>query len=134
DACGSAARTAQPWPCRQTHAGAAGSCEGAGLEGHAHLPLRCFLYATPPTGIIMHRINTIGIYTLCKREVWRFGKVWTQTVAAPVVTTLLFLAVLMLALGGSTRHVEDIPYDQFIAPGLIMMAIVQNAFANTSSS
>jgi ABC-2 type transport system permease protein len=79
-------------------------------------------------------INTIGIYTLCKREIWRFGKVWNQTIIAPVITTLLFLAVLMLALGGQARLIDGVPYDQFIAPGLIMMAIVQNAFANTSSS
>lgn len=79
-------------------------------------------------------INTIGVYTLCKREIWRFGKVWNQTIIAPVITTLLFLAVLMLALGGNTRLIDGVPYDQFIAPGLIMMAIVQNAFANTSSS
>ncbi|MDX2112670.1 MAG: ABC transporter permease [Alphaproteobacteria bacterium] len=78
--------------------------------------------------------NTIGIYTLCKREIWRFAKVWNQTIIAPVITTLLFLAVLMLALGGQERLIDGVPYDQFIAPGLIMMAIVQNAFANTSSS
>ena len=41
----------------------------------------------------MHPINTIGVYTLCKREIWRYMKVWNQTVIAPVVTTLLFLAV-----------------------------------------
>lgn len=79
-------------------------------------------------------MNAIGTYTLCKRETWRFMKVWNQTVIAPVVTTLLFLAVLTLATGADHRIVEGLPYNQFIAPGLIMMAIVQNAFANTSSS
>lgn len=82
----------------------------------------------------MNRINTIGIATLCKREIWRFAKVWNQTVVAPVVTTLLFLAVLMLAMGGDKRIIDNVSYGEFIAPGLIMMAIVQNAFANTSSS
>jgi ABC-2 type transport system permease protein len=82
----------------------------------------------------MHPFNTIGVITLSKRECWRFLKVWNQTVVAPIVTTLLFLAVLILAMGGDTRMVGDIHYSQFIAPGLIMMAIVQNAFANTSSS
>ncbi len=82
----------------------------------------------------MNYINTIGIATLCKREIWRFAKVWNQTIVAPVVTTLLFLAVLMLAMGGNVRMIDRIPYGEFIAPGLIMMAIVQNAFANTSSS
>lgn len=81
----------------------------------------------------MH-INTIGTMTLCKREVWRFMKVWNQTVVGPVVTSLLFLAILTLAMGGNHRTVDGLSYMQFIAPGLIMMAIVQNAFANTSSS
>lgn len=79
-------------------------------------------------------MNYIGTFTLCKRETWRFIKVWNQTVIAPVITTLLFLAVLTLATGADHRIVEGLPYNQFIAPGLIMMAIVQNAFANTSSS
>jgi len=83
----------------------------------------------------MQIINTIGVYTLCKREVWRFAKVWNQTVIAPIVTTLLFLAVLTLAIGGGqARLIDGVPYNQFVAPGLIMMAILQNAFANTSSS
>jgi ABC-2 type transport system permease protein len=79
-------------------------------------------------------MNTIGTITLCKREIWRFMKVWNQTIIAPVVTSLIFLAVLTLAMGGASRTIEGFSYVQFIAPGLIMMAIVQNAFANTSSS
>ncbi|HZB93790.1 MAG TPA: ABC transporter permease [Stellaceae bacterium] len=79
-------------------------------------------------------VNWLGLWTLYLREVRRFFKVSMQTVAAPVVTTLLFLAVFVLALGGEHRHVGDVPYLEFLAPGLIMMAMVQNAFANTSSS
>ena len=79
-------------------------------------------------------INTLGLWTLYKRECWRFFKVWNQTVLAPVITSLLFLAVLTLALGGNTRLIHDLHFHQFIAPGLVMMAVVQNAFANTSSS
>jgi ABC-2 type transport system permease protein len=82
----------------------------------------------------MGAINWVGMRTLIRREVWRFIKVWNQTILAPVVTTLLFLAVLTLALGGAERTEHGLPYGQFVAPGLIMMAIVQNAFANTSSS
>lgn len=82
----------------------------------------------------MRFINTIGVATLCKREIWRSMKVWNQTLVAPVITTLLFLAVLMLAMGSSERMIDHVPYGQFISPGLIMMAVVQNAFANTSSS
>jgi ABC-2 type transport system permease protein len=83
----------------------------------------------------MTDINWLGLWTLYRREVWRFLKVINQTLLAPVITTLLFLAVLTLSIGGrADRLVEGIPYAHFIAPGLIMMAIVQNAFANTSSS
>ena len=84
----------------------------------------------------MEGINWLGLWTLYKREVWRFLKVINQTLLAPVVTTLLFLAILTLSIGSrsSTQLVEGIPHAQFIAPGLIMMAVVQNAFANTSSS
>lgn len=79
-------------------------------------------------------INWIGIKTLYKRETWRFLKVWNQTLVAPMITTLIFLAILILAMGGEARLVHGMPFAQFIAPGLIMMAMVQNAFANTSSS
>lgn len=68
------------------------------------------------------------------REVRRFMKVYTQTLMAPVVTTLLFLAVFTLALGKFRPDVHGVPFSEFLAPGLIMMAIAQNAFANTSSS
>ena len=76
----------------------------------------------------------IAVWTLYKRECWRFMKVWNQTLLAPCITTLLFLAILNLALGGDERSVGNMPFEQFIAPGLIMMAVVQNAFANSSSS
>jgi len=79
-------------------------------------------------------INWIGMGTLYKRETWRFLKVWNQTLVAPMITTLIFLAILTLAMGGGTRTVHGMPFTQFIAPGLIMMAMVQNSFANTSSS
>ncbi len=80
------------------------------------------------------RVNWIGLSTLYLKEVQRFAKVATQTVLAPVVTTLLFLAIFSLAFGGGARITWDVPFDRFLAPGLIMMAIAQNAFANTASS
>lgn len=83
---------------------------------------------------MQNSINWLGLFTVYKRESWRFLKVWNQTLVAPMITTLIFLAVLSLALGGHGRTIDGMPYEQFIAPGLIMMAIVQNAFANTSSS
>jgi ABC-2 type transport system permease protein len=81
-----------------------------------------------------HAANWLGLWTLYLREVRRFAKVYTQTLLAPIVTTLLFLAIFSLALGRSVDMVGEVPYLQFLAPGLIMMAIMQNAFANTSSS
>lgn len=81
--------------------------------------------------------NSLGLWTLYKREVGRFLKVWMQTVFAPVVTTLLFMTVFKLAFGDRGRltgDFEGLNYNDFLAPGLIMMAILQNAFQNTSSS
>lgn len=78
--------------------------------------------------------NWIGLWSLYVREVRRFMKVYTQTLMAPMMTTLLFLAVFALALGGLDRQVAGVPFVEFLAPGLVMMAIAQNAFANTSSS
>lgn len=80
-------------------------------------------------------INAIGLATLIRKEVGRFINVYSQTIIAPMVTTLLFYAVFALAFGGIARTIGDgVPYMTFIAPGLIMMTMVQNAFANTSSS
>src|SRR5690606_29520486 len=83
---------------------------------------------------IISGINYVGLYTLIKREVGRFAGVYMQTIFAPMVTTLLFYAVFALAFGGITRKIGEIAFLDFLAPGLIMMAMIQNAFANTSSS
>lgn len=82
-------------------------------------------------------VNTLGLWTLFKREIGRFLKVWMQTLLAPVVTTLLFMTVFKLAFGDRGRltgDFEGLVYNDFLAPGLIIMAILQNAFQNTSSS
>lgn len=79
-------------------------------------------------------VNWLGLWTLYAKEVHRFFKVFAQTVLAPMVTTLIFLAVFTLALGRSDRTIGELSFLEFLAPGLIMMAIIQNAFANTSSS
>jgi ABC-2 type transport system permease protein len=78
--------------------------------------------------------NLVGVWTLYRKEVQRFLKVVGQTVLAPIITTLVFLAVFALALGRAGREIEGLPFLEFLAPGLVMMAIVQNSFANTSSS
>ncbi len=80
------------------------------------------------------RVNWLGLWTLYQKEVRRFLKVFVQTVAAPMVTSLLFLLVFTLALGRGDMVIGGVSYSEFLAPGLIMMAIAQNAFANTSSS
>ncbi len=89
---------------------------------------------SPPEPRRYGAINWIGLSTLVAREVRRFLKVGTQTVAAPAVTTLLLLAVFALALGGAVRDIAGVRFAEFLAPGLILMAMVQNAFANSSSS
>lgn len=83
---------------------------------------------------VIPAINRIGLLTLIKKEVGRFINVYTQTIIAPVVTTMLYYAIFALAFGGVAQTVGDIPYMTFLAPGLIMMTMVQNSFANTSSS
>jgi ABC-2 type transport system permease protein len=79
-------------------------------------------------------INWIGLATLYGKEVRRFWTVATQTILAPLVTGLLFLAVFVLALGHRVDQIDNKPYMLFLVPGLIMMTMAQNAFANTSSS
>ncbi|GJL97778.1 MAG: transport permease protein [Hyphobacterium sp.] len=79
-------------------------------------------------------INALGLWTLYLKEVHRFWKVVMQTVFAPVVTTLLFFAVINLAFGERRGDIGGVPFSEFLAPGLILMGLLQNAFANTSSS
>lgn len=78
-------------------------------------------------------VNWEGLKTLYLREVRRFWKVSLQTIAAPVVTTLLYMLVFVVALQGTSAD-HGQAFAKFVAPGLIMMAIINNAFANTSSS
>jgi ABC-2 type transport system permease protein len=92
------------------------------------------MHALPPAPRRIGAVNWVGLWTLYLKEVRRFVKVATQTVLAPLVTTLLFLAIFSLALGRASATIGGVPYLQFLAPGLVMMAMVQNAFANTSSS
>ena len=87
-----------------------------------------------PEPLKIYTFNHIGLLTLIKREIDRFANVYLQTIVAPVITTLLFYTVFALAFGGVARKVGDVPFLEFLAPGLIMMTMVQNAFANTSSS
>ena len=79
-------------------------------------------------------VNWGGLKTLYIKEVRRFFKVQMQTVWAPAITTLLYLVIFTVALGREGRMVMGVPFADFIAPGLIVMAMLQNAFANSSFS
>ena len=87
-----------------------------------------------PGDPVLKGINWGGLKTLYIKEVRRFFKVQMQTVWAPAITTLLYLAIFTVALGRGGHTVMGVPYANFIAPGLIVMAMMQNAFANASFS
>ena len=92
-----------------------------------------------PGDPVLKGVNWGGLKTLYIKEVRRFFKVQMQTVWAPAITTLLYLAIFTVALGRGGRTVTvapsvEVPFANFIAPGLIVMAMLQNAFANSSFS
>ncbi|WP_249033510.1 ABC transporter permease [Marivita geojedonensis] len=80
------------------------------------------------------RVNWLGLYTLGQREILRFLNVWTQTLLAPLVTAGLFMLIFTIAIGPRRGDVMGVDFTTFIAPGILMMTVIQNAFANTSSS
>lgn len=89
----------------------------------------------PPQGEpLIHQVNWIGLKTLYMKEVRRFFKVQTQTIWAPAITTLLFLVIFSVAMGREGRIVLGVNFATFVAPGLIVMGMMQNAFANASFS
>jgi ABC-2 type transport system permease protein len=75
-----------------------------------------------------------GLVALTHREVVRVLKLWSQTIAAPVVSSFLFILVFGLSLGGRIRQVGGVDYEVFIVPGLITMAMMQAAYANNSAT
>lgn len=79
-------------------------------------------------------VNWMGLRMLGWREIRRFLAVWQQTVLAPLITAGLFLTVFALAFGRNRADVMGVDFLHFIAPGILMMTVIQNAFANTSSS
>ncbi|MDR9485796.1 MULTISPECIES: ABC transporter permease [Sediminimonas] len=80
------------------------------------------------------RVNWMGLYTLASREVRRFMAVRTQTVLAPLVTAGLFVMIFSIAIGPTRGEVMGVAFTTFIAPGILMMTVIQNSFANSSSS
>jgi len=79
-------------------------------------------------------VNWLGTWTLARREVQRFINVWTQTVMAPLINAALLLLIFTIAIGSRRGDVMGVPFLEFIAPGILTMTVIQNAFANTSSS
>ena len=87
----------------------------------------------PGQGVpLIHRINKLGLWTLYVKEVRRFMKVQTQTIWAPAITTLMQLVIFTVALGRGGREVLGVSFPTFVAPGLIVMGVMNSAFANTS--
>jgi ABC-2 type transport system permease protein len=87
---------------------------------------------SPPGVPVIRSVNWSGMYALYLKEVRRFFKVQLQTVWAPALTTLLYMIIFTVALGSRGRMVLGVPFADFLAPGLIIMGMMQNAFANTS--
>jgi len=96
-------------------------------------PVNAMRFAEPGVPII-RGVNWAGFLALYWKEVRRFVKVQLQTIWAPSITTLLFLIIFTVAMGRGDRTVLGVPFADFIAPGLICMGMLQNAFANSSFS
>jgi len=77
---------------------------------------------------------SVGFRTLFYKEILRFWKVATQTIAAPVVSAMLYLLIFGHVLDGRVEMLDGVSYTSFLIPGLVMMSVLQNAFANSSSS
>jgi ABC-2 type transport system permease protein len=98
----------------------------SGIEGREFLSVPRLPYSVAPA--------MSGFSTLLYKELLRFWKVAFQTIAAPVLTTLLYLLIFSHVMQGQARVYGAVPYSAFLVPGLVMMAVLQNAFANSSSS
>ena len=79
-------------------------------------------------------INWVGTFSLLKKEILRFITVSGQTLVGPILTSILFLTVISLAIGDERSDVLGVPYIKFLASGLIMMQVIQQSFAHSSSS
>lgn len=86
----------------------------------------------PPGEPVIRSVNWGGLLALYMKEVRRFFKVQLQTIWAPALTTLLYLVIFNVSIGGSGRMVLGVPFADFLAPGLIIMGMMQNSFANSS--
>jgi len=80
------------------------------------------------------RTNWVGTFTLIEREIRRFMAVWAQTILAPLINAGLLLMIFTIAIGSKRGDVMGVPFMTFLVPGILIMTVIQNAFANTSSS
>jgi len=76
----------------------------------------------------------IAFKTLVRKEIFRFCRIWTQTLIPPAITMCLYFIIFGQFIGSQLRHIEGYAYIQYIVPGLVMMSIMTNAYANTASS
>jgi ABC-2 type transport system permease protein len=114
-------------PAGATEAGDAPGTQAGARDGAAG--------AFPPVGVRRFgRFNGLGVRTLCQKEVMRFVKVWSQTILAPMAQAVLFMVVFTAAAERFPAEVNGVSFEAFLIPGLVMMQVIQNAFANTSSS
>ena len=79
-------------------------------------------------------VNWTGFYTLTKREILRFLKVWTQTILPTWITTLLYLLIFGFIIGKALPEIKNITYLEFIIPGVLMMGLITTTYANNSTS
>lgn len=80
------------------------------------------------------RINLVGLWTIVRKESRRVVRIWIQTIVPPAITMTLYFIIFGSLVGGRIGSMDGVPYMTFIAPGLIMMAVIQNSFANVVSS
>lgn len=78
--------------------------------------------------------NLIALQTLLRREIYRFLRIWTQTLIPPAITMSLYFIIFGKFIGSQIRHIEGYAYIQYIVPGLVIMSVMTNAYANTTSS
>lgn len=79
-------------------------------------------------------VNFIALQTIVRKEIFRFARIWSQTLLPPAITMSLYFIIFGKFIGSQISHIHGYSYIQYIVPGLIMMAIMTNAYANTSSS
>ncbi len=82
----------------------------------------------------IRRVRFRGVAALAEREVLRVMRLWTQTIAPPVIAAVLFIVVFGVALGESITAIDGVPYEQFIVPGLVLMGVATSAFGNNATS